>query len=351
MDLLGIPKSVEIHRISKTSLQPSWRYFPRIMEDEFCHIFSMYSLARKKLDRDPPSVVIASGPPFTAFIAAYFLARRFGAKLVLDYRDEWSERPFAYSPRGNSDLLWERRCLQAADAIFFATQSYQDHYLDTFSYLPASKCHILHNGWEPAEFAVQEVPDEAPSDHGHRLVLSYVGVYGKYALSGNFFTVLAEVLERNSGLRDRFQVRLVGQKVPEAIEQFARFEKKLPGTLELIEHVPKREAIRMMCESRALLLLNVPTFERMHTGKIFDYLASGRPLLVYGDTGEIGRLVGELGAGAMVPINDPDALERALLKLQSTPASEWHTPAREAFLREHTREALARKLFEILERL
>ena len=47
----------------------------------------------------------------------------------------------------------------------------------------------------------------------------------------------------------------------------------------------------------------------------------------------------------------PDALEQALLKLRDTPASQWRTPAQDAFLQTHTREVLAGRMFEILEQL
>ena len=349
-DLLGIPGDVDIHRISKTNLRPSWRFFPRIRDDDFCSIFSMYALASGKFAHKPPSAVIASGPLFTSFVAAYFLARLFGAKLALDYRDEWSECPFDFVPEGNCDLQWERRCLRAADAVFFATETIRDLYLNSFPHLNAARCHVLHNGWEPAEFPSPEEASERSSGPGRRLTLSYVGHTGLHALPGDFLAVLTEVLTRNGELRDRMRVRFVGRKSEEAFEQFADFETHMPGVLDLAEHVPKREAVRMMCESSALLLLNPPGTDRL-TGKIFDYLASGQPLLVYGHGGEIGRLMRELKAGVMVPVDDPEALEHALVKLQSNPASEWSTPAREAFLKTHTREALAKTMFKVLEGL
>lgn len=283
-------------------------------------------------------------------MAAYFIAKVFGAKLVLDYRDEWTEGPRVVE-LGNVDRFWERRCQQSADAVIFATKSIQDLYLKSFHHLDANRCHVLHNGWEPVEFAPHEKLDDSQSGPGRKLTLSYVGYAGPYCPPGNFLDVLTKVLARNRELRDRLQVRFIGHKSPAAMEQFSCFENHLPGILDLVEYVARRNAIRVMCESSALLLLNEAHIERALTAKLFEYLASGRPILVYGNTGEIGHLMRELKAGVMVPVNEPDALERALLKLQSTSASRWCAPARDEFLKTHTREVLAKNLFDILERL
>ena len=51
----------------------------------------------------------------------------------------------------------------------------------------------------------------------------------------------------------------------------------------------------------------------------------------------------------IVVVGDPDTLEQALLELQNTPVSQWQTPARAEFLKRHTREVLAGRMFEILD--
>ena len=313
--------------------------------------FNTIPLFAQKFRGEPPGVVIASGPPFHNFVAAYYIARFFGAKLVLDYRDEWTEGTREFVELGNLDRYWEARCLCAADAAIFVTNGIRDLYLGSFPRLEANRCHILHNGWEPAEFIQRRDLNEMGSGRQKGCPLSYIGNSGAHVLPGQFLNVLLDALTRNGELLDSVQIRFIGQKSPEAMEQFASFERRMPGILGLAEHVPKVEAIRAMRESNALLLLNPPWFERVLTGKLFDYLASGRPLLVYGDTGEIGCVMRDLKAGIMVPAGDPDALAQALWELQNNPASQWQTPARAEFLENHTREILAGRMFEILEQL
>jgi hypothetical protein len=144
-------------------------------------------------------------------------------------------------------------------------------------------------------------------------------------------------LARSERLRRELRLKFVGKKSPEDIEQLSQFAH--PELLESIDHVPKPAAIRLMKESAALLLFNGPKFERYLPGKIYDYLAAGPPLLVFGEGGEIGALVKRLGAGLLVPWSDPEALGRADAPGRgAVPAN--RRPTR-AWLQEHRRDVLA----------
>lgn len=125
-----LPRSTTIHRVAESELRPSWRWFPRV-DGGFLNALEVANLAYAKLRNDPPDVVMASGPPFHNFIAAYCIARHYGAKLVLDYRDEWSVGAEDFIRLGNSDRKWEVFCLKNADAVIFVSRGYRDLYFET----------------------------------------------------------------------------------------------------------------------------------------------------------------------------------------------------------------------------
>ena len=157
---------------------------------------------------------------------------------------------------------------------------------------------------------------------------------------------------RNSRLRDRFRVRVVGRKSAEAMERLASFESQVPGVLDLIDHVPKREAISMMRRSDVLLILAEPEMERYRPGKLYDYIAAGPPVLVYGHPGEASELIERLGVGSFVPANDIDALEKTLDRISANISTFPNRSAGiNAWLEQHTREALARRFFDVIEGL
>ena len=51
------------------------------------------------------------------------------------------------------------------------------------------------------------------------------------------------------------------------------------------------------------------------TGKLFEYLAAGRPMLVLGDRTEAARIVRDAAAGLAVPVDDAEAIAGALERL------------------------------------
>jgi glycosyltransferase involved in cell wall biosynthesis len=118
--------------------------------------------------------------------------------------------------------------------------------------------------------------------------------------------------------------------------------------VEIIDHVAKREANRRMQESDALLLLASHDLARYLPGKLFDYLAARRPVLVFGSRGESSALIDQLNAGVFCPSGSAAALREALVRLRELDMSRNDDSVR-AWLQEHRRDALAARAFDIIE--
>ena len=143
-----VPQSVHRWVVPSLPWKPAWRLTPQI-DGGFPLALAFARHAARTMADDPPSVVLASGPPFFSFVAAWVTARHFGVPLVVDYRDEWTECPFDFVTKGPDDLRWERRCLRDAAAVLFTTESMRAHHLLRFPELHPSRAHLLPNGWEP----------------------------------------------------------------------------------------------------------------------------------------------------------------------------------------------------------
>lgn len=87
------------------------------------------------------------------------------------------------------------------------------------------------------------------------------------------------------------------------MELLRRYDTVLP--LQVIGHMAKSDVCSMMRASDGLLLLNPQSLSCYIPGKTYDYVASGRPILLYGEGGEMAAIVGERKAGVVVPAGDP----------------------------------------------
>ena len=94
----------------------------------------------------------------------------------------------------------------------------------------------------------------------------------------------------------------------------------LGDRLELIPYAPRVESLELQRDSDALLLLIPEAGGRgkgVLSGKVFEYLASGRPILAaVPPDGAAAELIRETGAGVVVPPDDVDALKAALVQLE-----------------------------------
>jgi glycosyltransferase involved in cell wall biosynthesis len=91
--------------------------------------------------------------------------------------------------------------------------------------------------------------------------------------------------------------------------------------LELVPYAPRAESLRLQRDSEALLLL-VPDADGrgkgVLSGKVFEYLAAGRPILaVVPPDGAAAALVRETGAGIVVAPDDVDGIRAALEELHA----------------------------------
>lgn len=345
--LVGIPGSVRRHVVATSSREPSWRLFPRI-DGGYIRAIDAAQTCIRTLRERPPRVVLASGPPFCMFVAAFLVARYFGARLVLDYRDEWTECPFDFVEVGPGSRAWERRCLRTADAVVFTTESHRTHQLGAFPELSPDRAYLVPNGWEATDFGT--APGiEASGERATTITIAHIGSLAEHTPPEAFLSSVAQLMKETPAWRQRMRIQFVGNRSSNADAILKA--SPLADRLDVVDHVGKREANARMQSAGVLLLIAAPELERYLPGKLFDYIAARRPILVYGAPGEASKLVERLGVGRLCsPDTGGRGLAKALEELQSLDLRETHSRT-EAWLQAHRRDVLAKEMFRILDGL
>jgi len=341
LDYVG--PGVRMLRVSPGSLIPSYRFFPRV-DGGFLNALQTVDLALDALADDAPGVILASGPPFHNFIAARFISRATGVPYLLDYRDEWTECPFSFVQKGYADRYYERACVRRAKRVIFTTDSHLDHQTAVFPQLDRERCVVIPNGWEPSD--LEGMLDGDPPLSPAALHIAFVGALADHTLPAVFFSTLAKLLDRSPELGKRLRVSFVGAKSGRACKQLADFPYR--DVLELIDGVPKPAALKIMRSADALLIINDTTLHRYRPGKLYDYLATEIPVLVYGEGGEVAELVRRFDAGYVVRAGDPEGLSDALASLKGLRGRSAARGVRE-WLAQHSREQLAKSMIDLLE--
>ncbi len=335
-----LPDSSRIVRYHAFPLKPSWRLFPRV-DGGFVNSLEMASLARSEFKTFAPDAVLATGPSFHSFIAGYFTANLFDCPLILDYRDEWTLTPFDYVvDPGNADSLWERRCLKRADRIVFTTASQREYAIKNFGFVDPARCIVIPNGYEPLD----ERGDLTAESHPGKITIAFVGNLANYSPPGEFLRTLIRSLDGMPALRDDLRVRFVGPRSKTAQRELDEFFDL--DLIECVNQVSKSDSIREMRNSSALLILSEPELARYIPGKLYDYLATDRPLLVYGHQGEVSSIVESLGAGFFVKAGDVNGMRTALEQLLKDRDARWSGDERKNWIKKHERKVNAKRFFD-----
>jgi hypothetical protein len=170
--------------------------------------------------------------------------------------------------------------------------------------IDAARFVTIHNGFDPADMAA---PPSPRSDDKFRIV--YTGVWKNEYNPSALYDSLDWIRRSTPQLLDRVEVIAAGFAPGEAARRH------LGAYIREIGRVPHHEAVGLMKSADLLFFAHSdPTRQASIPGKLYEYLASGRPLMALADPDkETGRIVGKVGGGIAVSPEDPGLLYHALI--------------------------------------
>ena len=262
--------------------------------------WNKYALAKAKeiIETEGIETIITTSPPHSTQLIGLELKRQYPhLKWVADLRDPWTDiyynedlYPTRWAKKRN--LRYERSVLLTADQII--TVSEQCKRLFAQKADVAEKIAVIPNGFEEKDFinspTINNIGIITPNSSllTPNYILSYVGVMApQYDIEP-----LKSLVQGRNDILLRF-VGVVSEDIKREIESWG-------VQTEFISYVSHREAIEYMQASDVLMLFipNVPNNEGILTGKLFEYLAAGRKILLFGpESGDAMRLINECEAG------------------------------------------------------
>jgi len=282
-------------------------------------------------DRAPYDAIVTTAGPYSAHLVGLRLRAATGVPWVADFRDEWTTNPYlreryptAWHARRNRGM--ERRVLRAADRVVCVSAPWLDSLRALGPAGHGEKFSVLENGYDAEHFA--GVGGPLPE----RFRVVYTGTFYGHRSPGPFLDGLRRAVAPGRIPRAEIEVVIMGHG-----QSRQGPATDLADILQLVEERPYFESLRLLGRA-ALLLLVVPREGGAgnHTGKLFPYLASGRPILALAPEDNVAaRIVRESRSGVVVPPDDPEAVARALVERHEL----WK---RGILLEDQDRQAIAR---------
>jgi len=242
--------------------------------------------------------IVTSGAPHSVHLIGRSLHRSTNIPWIADLHDPWTDISY-YDEFPHTrwaqrvDAAFEHSVLTEASGVTTVSPSWAD----LFAGKAENRYAVVENGFDAAAF---RNVDPSPSED---FVIAHVGKL--YASRNPVAVWEALAALREDGRIPRLRVQLTGTVDPavrRSIQQYG-----LSSIVDIEDFVPHHEALRRMAQS-TLLLLMIESFAQadgMITSKLYEYLASGRPVLGVGPAnGDANALLREHDAGEIVAWND-----------------------------------------------
>jgi glycosyltransferase involved in cell wall biosynthesis len=277
-------------------------------------------------------VVLTTSPPGSVHFVGAAVKRALGVRWIADLRDSLlahqdrrsdtaAVRMKARTVRVVAGLVARR-----ADAIVTAFDSIGE---EMRALSPTGRIVTIPNGSDFDDF------DGMAYTPGERFRITHTGAFFGQRDPKPFLRALAA-----SGLED-VVVRFVGG-FRAADREFAD-SLGLGDRVEVIPFVPRRQSLELQRDSEALLLILPEAGGRgtgVIPGKVFEYVAAERPILAaVPPGGAAAKLIDEIGAGIVAPVDDVDTLRAALVELHAR----WKRGELSVELAPDVRERLSRR--------
>ena len=249
-----------------------------------------YVKAKELIVKNDIKFLVTTSPPHSTQLIGLKLKKNFDIHWVADLRDPWVDIYF-YKELMHTflakwiDARYERNVLLKADKIIVVSDAIKCLLDDKTPERLISSIAVIPNGYDEADIRRSTKTDSSPS----KWTITYTGNLGFSYPGAAFLKVLRNLIDQNQALSILFRfVGVFPNHLSKLIDELGLYD-----SIEHVPYVPHDQVFKYLNETDALFLAipEAKNNEGILTGKLFEYLASQKPILcigpVHGDAAKI----------------------------------------------------------------
>ncbi|HMJ67462.1 MAG TPA: glycosyltransferase family 4 protein [Cyclobacteriaceae bacterium] len=256
--------------------------------------------------------IITTGPPHSIHLIGLRLKKKNpGLKWIADFRDPWSEWDLLdtlsltdYARNKHKSL--EKQVLQKADRVI----TIAPYHVKRFESSGGRKVDLVTNGFDTDDFEqVKKVVTK-------KFTIRHTGIVDELRDPRPFMLALKSVVEKNSAMKDQVAVEFIGN-VNSSFREFVKNDAVLAHITKFTPTIPHKDLLQLYGQTDLLLLVLAHTALAPGNlpGKLFEYLASGIPVVAIGPVdGDAADLLMKSTAGDIFSREDETGMKQMLHK-------------------------------------
>ena len=286
---------------------------------------SLWFLTRRQITHRYDLILVLTLPDFLPFSAIF--ARILGARVLVDMREvmpEMAHADYGFSMDSLPVKLMiaaEQGAIRFADYALTCTEQMRETYVSRGA--DPDKIAVMLNVADPVLFSGPVLTDEQPGTDGAFCIVTHGTIKARYG-HDVLIRAMPQVLEAVPGAR----LQIMGDGPLRAEYEALARDLGLAHAVEFAGFVPYDELLARLRAAHCgvVPLVSTPETERIHTFKMYEYMALGIPVVI-SRTWAVEATLDDEMVCFFTP-GDPADLARALIRLHGDPALRRRLAAR-----------------------
>ncbi len=271
---------------------------------------------RQILGKEKYDLIVSSYSPQSSHIIASRLKKEHPKiPWIADFRDLWADNHTVKNNLAISHLIQWKEQKTVASANSLITVS------DPLSKILKAKYKnkltiTIENGFDPDEHNHWNKNIKPQRYQKEKIIINYTGIiYEGKRDPTPLFNVINKLIDKKKIKNNEISINFYGQNETQLIKIIQKNNSNKHKVIHINGQISRKESLRIQKESSILLLLewNDKSANGVLTGKLFEYLVSGRPILAVGisTNNAAGQLILDTKTG--ICETQEAAIEKALL--------------------------------------
>lgn len=227
--------------------------------------------------------IVSSFSPSSSHLVASFLKKKSPKSMwIADFRDLWSDNPNLKNFLVPFENFIEKRVIRNASKLIVVSDNAKKTLANKY---PSKKIEVIENGFDPDEHNGWKKACVGPKYIKDTLLITYTGLINrKHRNPSIIFKAVSNLLSDKVITKDQIAINVYTQNKDTCLSILNESEICNKDVVSIKSYVPRNLSLKIQKESDLLLLLESPD-QRGNgnlTGKVFEYLVSGVPILAAG---------------------------------------------------------------------
>jgi len=291
--------------------------------------------------------VITTGPPHSLHLIGLALRKSYLGNpnfcWLTDFRDPWTTIGYHDKLKMTSKTQakhkkLEKEVLEAADHILVTSPGTKKE----FAAITSKPISVITNGFDDID------PDLEGIKRDVRFTIAHIGSLLSDRNPKVLWKALGDLLNENAAFKEHFCLQLVGKISQDVVDSI--YDAGLKEHLEILGYVAHQKALRLQRKAAVLLLVEIDSQQTkaIIPGKLFEYMATNKPILAIGPEGaDIALVIKETGIGDFVGNGNYDHIKNLILGYLDDFTSSKKTTNKRVIGQYH-RKALTGQLAQVL---